>query len=138
VSTSAVGPPNVSDPPTQPAVDVSAARLAARSAEEPAPARVDGLPDPRAELALVERIQVAMLNARPKTVLALCAEHERRWPNGTFVQEREGLRAIASCNTHVTAAESRARAFLANFPRAPLAPRVGEACAVQLKAANDK
>jgi hypothetical protein len=141
VSTFAVGPPNVSEPPIQPPSDVSAARLAPRSAEEPVPApdrALPALPDARAELALVERIQVAMLNAKPKTVLALCAEHERRWPNGTFAQEREGLRAIASCNTRVTAAESRARAFLANFPRAPLAPRVGEACAVQLKAASDQ
>jgi hypothetical protein len=97
----------------------------------------DEFSDARAELALVERIQAAMRNAKPTTALALCAEHERRWPHGTFAQEREGVRAIASCDTHSHDAGSRARTFLADHPSAPLAPRVSSACATQLSAAAD-
>jgi len=85
--------------------------------------------DARAELSLVERIHEALRSAKPAAVLALCAEHEQRWPRGTFVQEREGARAIASCNTRSAQAQSLARAFIAKNPSSPLAPRVAEACA---------
>ena len=85
--------------------------------------------DARAELSLVERIHAALRNAKPAAVLALCVEHELRWPRGTFVQEREGARAIASCDARSAQAQSLARAFLAKNPNAPLAPRVTEACA---------
>lgn len=90
--------------------------------------------DARAELAFVARISAAERASKPRTVLALCAEHERRWPDGTFVQEREGLRAIASCNSDAVGADARARAFLARYPRGPLAVRVGDECASQLEA----
>jgi hypothetical protein len=96
------------------------------------PRHDDQLDDARAELALVERIHVAMRNGDPAEALALCAEHERRWPRGTFAQEREGVRAIASCESRTTAAGRLARAFLARYPHATLAPRVTAACAAQL------
>jgi hypothetical protein len=87
--------------------------------------------DARAELAFVVRMNKAMQESKFRTVLTLCAEHERRWPKGTFVQEREGLRAIASCGSGTTGADGRARNFVAAYPRGPLAPRVREACASQ-------
>lgn len=92
--------------------------------------------DARAELAFLRRIQAALRSAEPDSVLALCTEHERRWPDGMFVQEREGLRAIASCNTTQLGADARARAFLAKYPRTPLGPRVRDACKQQLKTAK--
>jgi hypothetical protein len=98
------------------------------------PTRIDESVDARAELALVERIHAAMRASKPSAALALCAEHERRWPHGTFAQERDAVRAIASCDTKSTQAESRARAFLAAHPRAPLAPRVATACSAALSA----
>lgn len=91
--------------------------------------------DSRAELALVELIHGAMQSGKPTAALALCAEHQRRWPHGTFALEREGVRAIASCQTRSSDAERRARAFLASYPRATLAPRIAAACASQLSAA---
>jgi hypothetical protein len=97
-------------------------------------APVDDSIDTRAELSLVERIHAALRNAKPQAVLALCAEHEQRWPRGTFVQEREGARAVASCATRSAQAPSLARAFLAKNSNAPLAPRVIEACASELAA----
>jgi hypothetical protein len=91
--------------------------------------------DPRAELVFVQRIQAALLDAKPRKVLALCAEHEKRWPRGTFVEEREGLRAIASCQEDVREAAARASQYFRAYSRGPLAPRVRDACAQQLKAA---
>lgn len=96
--------------------------------------RGEELDDLRAELALVKHIHFAMQSGKPLDALTLCAEHARRWPHGTFVQEREGVRAIASCETRSNAAGPRARAFLANYPRAPLAPRVATACSSVLGA----
>jgi hypothetical protein len=98
-----------------------------------APATSHGEPDGRAELALVQRMLSAWTEAELAHVLALSIEHERRWPNGTFAQEREGLRAMAECLSHIRNAGARAQTFLISFPRAPLAPRVREACSVQLK-----
>jgi hypothetical protein len=94
--------------------------------------------DARAELVFVERMQAALRNTNPSLALALCAEHERRWPHGTFSEEREGVRAIASCNMHSKQAASRARVFLANHPHAPLALRVTAACATQLPASEPR
>jgi hypothetical protein len=85
--------------------------------------------DARAELEFVARINAAVRESTPQTVLALCAAHERRWPHGMFAQEREGARAIASCNAKLPGADARARAFLASYPRTPIAARVREECA---------
>jgi hypothetical protein len=101
--------------------------------EEQEDAPVD---DARAELAFVRKMQAALRAGDADDVLELCAEHAQRWPHGTFVQEREGLRAIASCNTSAQGAEARAKSFLSKYPRTPLGPRVREACKLQLKAAG--
>ncbi len=121
----------------------SAALSQPASAEQPVrptvqakaePTRNDESLDARAELALVERIHATMRASKPSAALALCVEHERRWPHGTFAQERDAVRAIASCDTKSTQANARARAFLAKYPSAPLAPRVATACAATLSA----
>ena len=92
--------------------------------------------DARAELEFVARINAAVRESTPQTVLALCAEHERRWPHGIFEQEREGTRAIASCNAKSPGVGARAQAFLASYPRAAIAARVREECAPLLTAAT--
>jgi hypothetical protein len=85
--------------------------------------------DPRAELEFMERINAALRKSSPQTVLALCAEHERRWPHGVFEPEREGARAIASCSANEPNAGTRAHAFLAKYPRTATAARVRAQCA---------
>jgi hypothetical protein len=62
------------------------------------------------------------------SILALSQEHARRWPHGTFVQEREGLRAIAACQAHIPNALSGANKFSASYPRSPMLSRVHAAC----------
>lgn len=84
--------------------------------------------DARAELTWVRSIQAALQEGKLDRVLALCESHARRWPHGTFAQEREALRAIASCQSAQADRPALARAFLAKFPRSPMSPRVRKAC----------
>ena len=81
----------------------------------------------------MKRIQAALREADYSTVLTLCAEHARRWPHGVFELEREGVRAIASCDRDSDDATLRAKRFLKAHPHAPVAMRVSAACAAQLK-----
>jgi hypothetical protein len=102
-------------------VDLSSARAADVAA------RAD---DP--ELMLVTRMHAALRQGDFSAALALCAEHERRWPHGVFELEREGVRAIASCGANTNDAASRAKRFLSAHPHTPVAMRVSSACAAQL------
>lgn len=92
--------------------------------------------DGRAELALIERMQAAMRAAKATEALALVAEHAKRWPHGVFVEEREAVRAIASCTLRSADAATHAQVFLSKHRRAPTAPRVAEVCAPLLAAAG--
>jgi hypothetical protein len=64
-------------------------------------------------------------------VLALSADHEREFPRGAFVEERQAARAVARCSSRETNAaerESVALAFTSQFPRSPQRARVEDAC----------
>jgi hypothetical protein len=78
-------------------------------------------------------MQAALRSGDFMTVLALCAEHERRWPHGRFELEREGVHAIASCGVGSDDALSLAKRFLAGHPHSSLALRVSSACERQLR-----
>jgi hypothetical protein len=80
-------------------------------------------------------MQAALKRSDFAAALALCAEHERAWPHGVFAQEREGVRAIASCAARSGGAGSVAQSYLAAHPHTTLALRVKAACAAQLAAA---
>jgi hypothetical protein len=82
------------------------------------------VPDPEAELALLQRA-LAALKTRPTTALALTEQHQADYPDGVFVQERDAIAVDALIALQrTTAAEKRARAFLAAFPRSAHAPRI--------------
>ena len=113
---------------SEPAAPVEA-KVGPQSEPPERPARAQ---DARAELTLVERIQAALRIHDTFLVLELCSEHERRWPHGTFVEEREGIRVLVACNTRSRNAESRARRFLTTYPHTPFVQRIVAACAAQL------
>ncbi|MET0389041.1 MAG: hypothetical protein ABW321_23910 [Polyangiales bacterium] len=85
------------------------------------------------ELDTLKRMQAALRAADYTAALALCAEHERRWPHGKFELERQGVQAIAACGATSGDALSLAKHFLADHPRASLAMRVSSACRSQLQ-----
>jgi hypothetical protein len=86
------------------------------------------MPSTRAELGCIERMQEALRAGDLGRALALSAEHQRTWPRGAFTQEREGVRAIAQCQSGTLGARAQARAFLARYPSSLLAGRVRAAC----------
>lgn len=55
-------------------------------------------------------------------------EHARRWPGGVLAPERRALEAAASCVDDPSRGAELARAFLADYPRSPLARRVRDVC----------
>lgn len=107
-------------------------------AETPAARAHDASADGREELAFLARVRAELTEKEHEHVLELCDEHKLRWPHGMFAQEREGLRAIAMCETENERAANNARAFSARYPQSPMAPRVRAACSPQLKAVTPR
>jgi hypothetical protein len=108
------------------AVEVSSAH----ASSEAAPADTEDAW--RSELMLVEGMHAALRKKDFSAALALCVEHERRWPHGEFELERDGVRAIAACGARSGDAGQRAQRYLDQHPRAPLAMRVRAVCTPQL------
>jgi hypothetical protein len=72
--------------------------------------------DPTAEVKLLERAQDA-LRSRPADALALCTEHERRFPRGMLAQEREVIAIEALVKEgRIPDATARADRFAAAHP----------------------
>jgi hypothetical protein len=129
-------PPTAASPaPPQAVGDAPSPSRERRPASDTVPAVPDD-DGTSQELAFVHRIQAALVADAPTKALAMCAEHEQRWPHGTFVQEREGLRAIAACQAGSRDAVELAHGFFSKFPRAPLTGRVRDACIKKRKNAS--
>jgi hypothetical protein len=83
----------------------------------------------RDDLALIERMQLALRDGDVAHALALADEHERRFPTSRFTPEREGAKTIARCaHEDARTAIDAARAFTVRYPDSPLTARVRVAC----------
>lgn len=73
------------------------------------------------ESLLIARAQSALARGRSAAALEALAEHEARFPDGQFAEEREALavRALVA-GGDLEAARARAAAFEAAYPRSPL------------------
>lgn len=121
--------PQLPPSPLQPsAARVLPSQMAPRSSQAHAPGSVPDRPEAAGELALMQRIQVALNKGDPQQAFTLAKEHEARWPNGSFQQEREAASALASCQLGLPEGADRARRFLARYTRSALAPRVKSEC----------
>jgi hypothetical protein len=58
--------------------------------------------------------------------LRLADDHERRFPDGLLVEEREGARVVARCSSAPSAAA--ADEFLRAHPRSPMRVRILSVC----------
>jgi hypothetical protein len=87
-------------------------------------AQPDDVRDPAAELALLKRAK-AHARSAPQRALALVAEHEQRFANGSLVQEREviAIEALLAGGDR-DAAERRAARFFERFADSAHARRV--------------
>jgi hypothetical protein len=73
------------------------------------------------ENALVSRAQSALARGRTGEALEAIAEHQRRFPSGEFVEEREALAIQALARSgRMDAARARASRFRARYPRSML------------------
>ncbi len=82
-----------------------------------------------AELALLADVTSALQGSRPARALTLIDEHDRRFPKGALVPEFAAQRvvALAALGRNAEACK-RSAAFLAAYPKSPLAPQVRSSC----------
>jgi hypothetical protein len=74
-------------------------------------------------------MQQALRGGNPGRALALATEHGRRFPRGALVEEREGVRAVASCQLATPQARLQIlSSFLQRFATSPYVGRVKAAC----------
>lgn len=107
------------------------ARPLARDDEHSRVATTPSPPSPATgltELSWLQRIQDAVREEDWAAAARLSDLHTRRWPDGRFVQESEGIRALAACEKSEAQARRWARAFLRRYPQGTLAARVRSAC----------
>ncbi|MCA9579600.1 MAG: outer membrane protein assembly factor BamD, partial [Myxococcales bacterium] len=90
----------------------------AGNAPTEAAARDEALAD---ENALITRAQSALARGRAAEALTALREHQRRFPGGRFVEEREAMTIQAMARTgQVDAARTRAERFYARYPNSLL------------------
>lgn len=132
----------VAEPPVSVALPPTTAALPTASlpAERVAPSRdrmranapvvaIEQVPSLAEEIAVLERARIALGRDDPQGALQILAEHERRFAEGTLVEERGALRILALCSgTDGTRGRDEARRFLAAHPTAALAARIRVAC----------
>lgn len=140
---SALSAPSPPEPVASPLTVATAVAPLATPAPAPAPSAVAAAPakvspparsaeasaDPAEELALVRSMQQALRSGNASQALTLAGEHARRFPRGTLVEEREGVRAIAQCQLAAPTARAQVlAAFSQRFASSPYAARVKAAC----------
>jgi len=111
-----------SNEPITPPAPKATARVAAPRPSQPRPADVE------AELALLTQAQRALERGDANGALTALGRHGREHPHGALSVEREGLRAIASCEARRAEGRALAHRFVAQNPTSPLVARVNRAC----------
>ncbi len=107
--------PVVAPPPAPVAPAPAVAAPAPRP--QPHPPRVSDEGDLAAERALVESARQAMIGGHPLDSLSLLGKHQRRFPHGRLVEEREVLAIQSMARTgDLDGARTRAARFRTRFP----------------------
>lgn len=120
-----LAPPSTAIPPTDappPPTTRPSSRYTSQTA--PAPAVV---PTIETERLLVEQASIALARGDASAALEACAAHERLFPRGLLVEERESvaIRALVALGKRQNALE-RARAFGQRFPTSLQRPIIDE------------
>jgi hypothetical protein len=127
--TRVVAPPAAPAPPSATALPSAPVRSSSPPPSKQPPAASTRVDNSAEELPLVRAMQQALRSGEPQQALALAANHERRFPRGTLVEEREGVRAVARCQ--LATPDARApilAAFARRFATSPYVARVKAAC----------
>lgn len=142
-------PPIATPPPIAPALvapEPAAPAPAARTLEQEARARIPRVPVgpplsprtepapalPRSEVELVSDMSRALAGGDAARALSLVVDHEKAYPNGTLVEERDALRIDALLAAGRTRdAHERASRFRARYPGSLHTARLDRALASQ-------
>jgi hypothetical protein len=127
---SQASPPMVIDePPPKAAAAPSANNLSEHTREQRHRAKKNlvstVITQPRSEIELLQLARSARA-AAPERALLLLSEHEHRYPESTFTEEREALRIEILQHTHREEAERRLRDFDRRFPHSAYRQRIGD------------
>jgi hypothetical protein len=114
--------PDIAAPPKP----VASTRSPARVSPPSRPAGSDD--DVDAELVVIARAQRALERGDAEEALVQLAHHGREHPKGALALEREGLRAIASCDAKRSDGRALATRFIAAHPTSPLVTRIRTSC----------
>jgi hypothetical protein len=119
--------PSSESPASSPAV--SEPSLAAQLPQAATPTPSAAAPSAFGELVLIRRALSALRAGSPESALRALAEHRTSYPTGAMLSEREGLYALALCESGQIEAGLRQKAeFLRTFANSPIAARVKAAC----------
>lgn len=118
---------NEATEPTKPTASAAAPATATNAAPRTTAQAKPG-DDVDAEVLLITQAQRTLERGDPNAALGVLARHGREHPRGAFAVEREGLRAIASCEAKRADGRALAERFVAAHPRSPLVSRVRATC----------
>jgi hypothetical protein len=124
--------------PAEPPAAIAIPERAPEESPRPAQARPRGPKPPSApsaatditeELALISSAKALLASGNARGALAKTAEHEKKFPRGSLVDERKLLRIRALCEDgQKELARKEAARFLRRKPGAAISARVREAC----------
>ncbi len=80
------------------------------------------------ETALLRKAWAALDTGRGVQAATMIATHEREFPKGSLVEEREAVRAVLGCKRDADQAERLAAAFATRYPKSVHRTRVRRAC----------
>jgi hypothetical protein len=116
-------------PPKPPSVGQQHSEQPGTAAEQPAASlRSDSL---RAEYALLKAAHRALEEGNINAALRRLSEHHLQFGEGRLAEERQGIRALALCMAERSGARHEAAAFLRNYPRSLLGPRIRQQCKIE-------
>jgi hypothetical protein len=131
-------PPAATPPPVEPAAENATPEIPPEESPRPARARPRAPKSPSApstqiditeELALISSAKALLASGNARGALAKTAEHEKKYPRGSLVDERKLLRIRALCEAgKKELARQEAARFLRRKPGAAISARVREAC----------
>ncbi len=110
----------------------------------PTPQRPQSKPQPKSkpapavsrlaeETALLRKAWKALDQGRSVQAATVIAQHEKAFPKGSLVEERDAVRAVLGCRRDASTAENTAQRFAKRYPKSVHRARVRRACAEEKK-----
>jgi hypothetical protein len=84
------------------------------------------------EMNMIKKASMALNSNNPDLAMIYLNKHNKKFLNGMFAKEREGLKIIALCKSgKVEESEKRRKLFLKHSPNAPISARLRQKCLIR-------